>query len=137
MLLTPALPGKSNPNWLPDAATVTTTDRSAVPPGPVQVNEKLLLDALKGPVLAVPAIDLLPVQLLLAGEAFAVQLVALVELHVNVEAVPLGTESGLALRETVGADGAVTVTVTDLETSPPEPEQVSEKVLSVVSAPVD
>jgi hypothetical protein len=96
-----------------------------------------LLDALKGPVLAVPLVGLAPFQLLFAGEALAVQLVALVELHVNVEAAPFGTESGLALNDTVRAGSAVTVTITDLDTSPPAPRQVSVNVLVAVSAPVD
>ncbi|HXF47572.1 MAG TPA: hypothetical protein VNK91_15785 [Burkholderiaceae bacterium] len=112
------------------------TDRSTVPPGPLQLNEKLLLDAVNGPVLAVPLVGFVPPQLLFAGDALAVQLVALVELHVNVEAAPLDTVSGLATRETVGADGGETVTVTDRETSPPVPEQVSTKVLVVVNGAV-
>lgn len=108
-----------------------------MPPGPVQASEKLLLAAVRGPVVAVPASGLAPVQLLLAGVAVAVQPAALFEVHVNVEAKPLGTDTGLALNEIVGTNGGVTVTVTDLETSPPAPEQASEKVLVTESAPVD
>lgn len=113
------------------------TERSAVPPGPLQVNEKLLLGALNGPVLAVPLVGFVPAQLVFAGAALAVQLVALVELQVSVEAAPFDSVSGLATRETVGADGAVTFTVTDREISPPAPAQVSAKVLFVVSGAVD
>lgn len=108
-----------------------------MPPGPVQASEKLLLAAFNGPVVAVPASGLAPVQLLLAGDAVAVQLAALFEVHVSVEAKPLGTDTGLALKDTVGSNGGVTVTMTDFETWPPAPEQASEKVLLAESVPVD
>lgn len=54
----------------------------------------------------------------------AVQNVASVELHVNVELVPLATVAGLADNATVGA-GSTTETVTACEDEPPEPVQVS------------
>lgn len=60
----------------------------------------------------------------------AVQLVALVELHVSVEVAPLVTEVGFAARLTVGAGGgAPTVTVVLREIDPAELEQASVKVL--------
>lgn len=137
VVFTPALPGKSNPYSLAVPGTVTVTERDTVPPGPVQSSEKLLLAAFKGPVVAVPASGFVPVQLLLAGDEVAVQLAALFEVHVNVEAVPLGTETGLAVSDRVGSDDGVTVTMTDFEVSPPAPEQVSEKVLVAESEPVE
>lgn len=54
----------------------------------------------------------------------ALQVVALVEDQVNVEAAPLLTVVGLALNVTVGA-GVVTVTVADWDALPPVPVQVS------------
>jgi hypothetical protein len=54
----------------------------------------------------------------------AVHEVALVELQVKVEALPLFTVLGLALKLTVGA-AAVTVTVADCAAVPPVPVQVS------------
>ena len=54
----------------------------------------------------------------------AVQAVALVEAQVNVEAAPLATLVGPALKDTLGA-GAETVTVTDWAAEPPAPVQVS------------
>ena len=53
----------------------------------------------------------------------AVQAVALVELQLSVEALPLATLLGLALSVTVGA-AALTVTVADWEAVPPEPVQL-------------
>jgi hypothetical protein len=54
----------------------------------------------------------------------AVHEVALVELQLTVEALPLVKLDGLAVRVTVGA-GAVTVTVADCAAVPPVPVQVS------------
>jgi hypothetical protein len=54
----------------------------------------------------------------------AVHAVALVELQVKVEALPLFTVLGLALKLTVGA-AAVTVTAADCVALPPAPVQVS------------
>lgn len=49
---------------------------------------------------------------------------ALVEVQVRVDALPLATLVGLALSETVGAGGAETVTVADCDAEPPAPVQV-------------
>ena len=54
----------------------------------------------------------------------AVQAVALLELQLSVEALPLATLLGLALSVTVGA-AALTVTVADWEAVPPEPVHAS------------
>jgi hypothetical protein len=67
----------------------------------------------------------------------AVQAVALVEVQVSVDALPLVTLEGLALRDTVGAGGAVTVTVADCEADPPAPVQVKVYFVVAVSAGVD
>ena len=66
----------------------------------------------------------------------AVQLVALVEVQVRVEALPLATLEGLALSDTVGAGGAETVTVADCDADPPAPVQVRVNLVVVVSAGV-
>jgi hypothetical protein len=65
----------------------------------------------------------------------AVQLVALVLDHVNVDAPPLATLVGEALKVSVGAGRMVTLTLR--LTEPPAPLQLSVKVESVVSAPVE
>jgi hypothetical protein len=70
----------------------------------VQLNENAV-DALSTPVDAVPLVALEPAQ-----PPEAVHEVALVEDHVSVEAPPLATLVGLALKVTVGAEAAVTVT---------------------------
>ena len=82
------------------------------------------------PVEAVPPVALLPDQ---APEA--VQLVALVLDHVSVDAPPLATLVGEALKVSVGAGRMVTLTLR--LTEPPAPLQLSVKVESVVSAPVE
>jgi hypothetical protein len=63
--------------------------------------------------------------------------VALFDDHVSVAALPLLTVLGLALRLTVAAGFALTVTVADCDALPPAPVQVSMYVDVVVSAPVD
>ncbi len=54
----------------------------------------------------------------------AVQEVAFVEDQDNVDAVPLATVLGLALKLTVAVGTALTVTVADWEALPPPPVQV-------------
>ena len=65
----------------------------------------------------------------------AVQVVALVEDQLRVEAEPFATVVGLALRETVGA-GEVTETVADCVALPPVPVQTKVYVVLALSAPV-
>jgi hypothetical protein len=72
------------------------------------------------PVLCVPLGPCVPLQ-----PPEAVQDVALVELHVSVEAAPLATEVGFAVNVTVGAGTTVTMAVATLLV-PPVPLQVSE-----------
>jgi hypothetical protein len=68
----------------------------------------------------------------------AVQLVASVELQVNVAEPPVATVPTDGARVTVGGGGAaVTVTVTVRVALPPGPEQVSVKFVAAVNAPVD
>jgi hypothetical protein len=67
----------------------------------------------------------------------AVQEVALLDDHVSVDALPLLMVLGLALRFTVAAGFALTLTVADCDALPPAPVQVSVYVELVVSAPVD
>ena len=69
-----------------------------LPPGPLQVNTKVLAVAVRLPVLALPEVGWVPDQ-----SPEALQAVALVDDHVSREALPLVTEVGLALRETEGA----------------------------------
>jgi hypothetical protein len=65
-----------------------------------------------------------------------VQAVALVEVQVRVDALPLVTLAGLALNDTVGAAGAETVTVADCDAEPPAPVHVSVNFVVVVRADV-
>jgi hypothetical protein len=88
------------------ADTETVTDCAAVPPAPVQVNVKLVA-AVRSAVAWEPLVAMLPLQ-----PPEATQEVALLEDQVSVEALPLLTVVGLALRVTEGA-GVVTVTVAD------------------------
>ena len=75
--------------------------------------------AVSAPLDCDPVTGLLPDQ---APEAM--QEVAFVADHVNVELLPLTMELGLAARLTVGA-GAFTVTVADCAALPPAPVQVN------------
>jgi hypothetical protein len=86
---------------------------------------------LSAPVDAEPLIALLPVQ-----APDALHEVALADDQLNVEALPLATVLGLAVKFTVGA-GAETETVALWLALPPAPVQVIAKVLSAVSAPLD
>ncbi len=65
----------------------------------------------------------------------AVQEVAFVEDQVNVEALPLATLVGPALKDTVGA-GADTVTVADSEADPPVPLHARVNLVVAVNAAV-
>ncbi|HZF16519.1 MAG TPA: hypothetical protein VE046_11295 [Steroidobacteraceae bacterium] len=111
--------------------TVTTAESLPEPPVPVQVSVKVLVAAVSVPVLAEPAVALAPVQ-----APDAVQAAALVVLQVRVEDAPLATLVGAALRFTVGAGFAVTVTVADFIVVPPVPVHDSVYVLVAVNAPV-
>ena len=95
----------------------------------MQLSVKVLL-TVNGPVETAPEVALLP-----DHAPLAVQLVAPVDDHVSVLALPLATLVGFALRETVG--GAVTVTVVDCVAVPAAPVQLNVNVLSIVSAPVE
>jgi hypothetical protein len=120
-------PGGSN--------TDTTTDALAVPFAPVQARLNAVV-LVRGAVASLPEVAFSPDQ-----PPEAVQEVALVEDHVRVDTPPLAMEIGFAVIETVGAGGgggvAVTLTWADALALPPSPLQVSEKVLLVLSAPVD
>jgi hypothetical protein len=65
-----------------------------------------------------------------------VQAVALLEVQVSVDALPLVTLEGLALSDTVGAGGAETVTVADCAAEPPAPVQVRVNFVVAVSVGV-
>jgi hypothetical protein len=71
----------------------------------VQVSVKGVV-VVNGPVDAVPLVDWPPVH-----PSEAVQLVALVDVQVSVEALPITTVVGLAVSVTVGPRTTVTVTV--------------------------
>jgi hypothetical protein len=62
---------------------------------------------------------------------------ALVDDHVNVDAVPLVMLLGLALMVTAVVGAGLTVTVVDCEALPPVPVHVSPYVALALSAPVD
>ncbi len=89
-----------------------------MPPGPVQLSVKVVV-ALSAPVLTLPVVGSLPDQ-----PPEAVQLVAFVEDQARVDAEPLLTVPGVALRLTVGLTGADTLTVTDRAALPPGPLHV-------------
>jgi hypothetical protein len=88
------------------ADTETVTDCAAVPPGPVQVNVKVV-PAVRFEVACEPLVAWAPLQ-----PPEAAQELALLEDQVKVDAPPLLTVVGLALSVTDGA-GVVTVTVAD------------------------
>lgn len=60
----------------------------------------------------------------------------MVEVQVRVDALPLLTLVGLALKDTVGAGGAETVTVVDCDAEPPAPVQARVNFVVAVSAGV-
>jgi hypothetical protein len=111
------------------ATTVTVVLWLALPPAPVQVSVNVVV-ALRAPVVCVPLVAFAPVQ-----PPEAVQLVALVELHVRLDVPPLATLVGLAVNVTVGTGATVTVAL--WLPLPPVPEQVSVYAVVAVSAPVD
>ena len=82
------------------------------------------------PVLCVPLGPWVPLQ-----PPEAVQDVALVELHVSVDATPLATDVGFAVNVTVGAGTTVTVAVATLLV-PPVPLQLKEYEALAVRFPV-
>jgi hypothetical protein len=88
--------------------------------------------ALSAPLDWEPLIALLPDQ-----PPEAVQDVAWVDDHVSVDAPPLATVLGVALKLTVAVGCSLTDTVADCAAFPPSPVQVSVKVALAVSAPVD
>ena len=61
---------------------------------------------------------------------------ALADVHVSVDALPLATLVGLAFNDTVGAAAAETVTVADCEAEPPAPVQVRVNFVVAVRAAV-
>jgi hypothetical protein len=66
----------------------------------------------------------------------ATQDAASVDDQVRAEELPLATDVGLAVRDTVGT-GGVTVTVAEALPVPPAPVQASVNVPVLVSAPLD
>jgi hypothetical protein len=98
--------------------TETVADCAPVPPEPLQLSVKVAF-AVSAPVGDEPLTALAPDQ---APEA--VQDVALVADHDNVEPLPLATVLGLAVMLTVGA-GCATDTVADCTALPPAPLQVN------------
>ncbi len=115
--------------------TTTVTELLALPLAPVQAREKAL-EAASTVVVSLPDVGLDPDQ-----APDAAQEVALVDDQVNTDVVPVLTVDGLALMETVGAGGGggvpATVTLAVCEMPPPTPVHVKEKLLVVVSGPVD
>ena len=66
----------------------------------------------------------------------AVQELASVDDQLRVDELPLTTEVGFAVSDTMGT-GAVTVTLADALAVPPSPVQTMAKVLELVNAPLD
>ncbi len=98
--------------------TDTVADCAALPPGPLQLSEYVAF-AVSAPVGDEPLTAFAPDQ-----APDAVQDVALVADHDNVEPLPLATVLGLAVMLTVGA-GCATDTVADCTALPPAPLQVN------------
>jgi hypothetical protein len=98
--------------------TVTVADCCALPPLPSQLRVKVAFPDSA-------AVDTDPLAALTPDQApEAVQVAALAEDQVSLDLSPFATVPGRALRLRVGA-GAVTVTATDCEVTPPAPAQVS------------
>ena len=109
---------------------MTVADPLPLPPAPE--HERLNVVVLEsGPTDALPEAALVPVH-----PPLAVQLVALVALHVSVDVPPLVILDGDADIVTTGA-GGVTVTSTLLCALPPEPVQLSVNLVVDVSGPTD
>lgn len=109
---------------------VTLTVELAVPPAPVQVKVNAVVAA-NGGEASLPLVGLLPDQ-----PPLAVQLVALVEVQLRFVDWFVTTDVGSAVRLTVGAGGAVTVTDALALPEPPAPEQVSVNVVLAFRAAV-
>jgi hypothetical protein len=109
--------------------TVTVADWAALPPSPVQVSVKSVV-AVSVPVDWLPLVAFAPLQ-----PSDAVQAVALVELQVNSDDVPVPMVAGVAVSVTVGT--GITVTVADWTALPPSPAQVSVKLVVADNVPVD
>jgi hypothetical protein len=99
--------------------TVTVADCTALPPAPLQVSVYVAF-AVSAPVDRVPFRPWLPDQF-----PDATHDVAFVDDQLRVDALPLATVLGVAVKVTVGAE-AVTVTVADCAAVPPAPVQVRE-----------
>jgi hypothetical protein len=115
--------------------TVTVAACVTLPPAPLHASVKVVV-LVSGPVSNVPLVALVPLH-----PFDAVHAVALVEVHVNVAAPPLATLEGSALRDSVGTDGDVTVTVTVraalIQPYHRQREHVNVKLVVAVSGPVD
>jgi hypothetical protein len=118
--------------------TVIVSDSPSEPPAPVQESEYEVV-ACSGPTDCEPDVAFEPDQ-----PSEAVHDVELVEDQVSVLVPPLAMLVGLALSVTVGSGAgggggggdALTVTVAVRVTLPPEPVQLSSKLLVVINAPV-
>jgi len=97
--------------------TVSTAEPEAVPPGPVQLSEKLSVPTAVGEIGSDPLTGWAPVQFPLAEHE-----VAFVDDHVTVADCPILIVVGLTEMVTVGA-GAFTVNAAELVAVPPEPVQ--------------
>ncbi len=96
----------SDPPPPPDCTvTVALCVAGVVPPAPLQVRVKVVV-ALSAPVLALPLVGSFP-----DHPPEAVQLAALLEDQLSVEAEPLLTVAGLADKLTVGLDAVAALTV--------------------------
>jgi len=113
-----------------EALTVTVAVWVAKPPGPLQASSYSVL-LVSGPVDHVPLVVTSP-----CHPPLAVHWSALLALQVNVELPWLPIVVGEATRDTTGA-GLVTMTCIDCTVEPPEPVQVSVKLVFAISAAVD
>jgi hypothetical protein len=103
---------------------------TAVPPSPVQFNEKVL-DSVSGPTVSLPLTALIPLQ-----SPLAVQLEASVDVQLNWVVLPLSTKVSAAVNVTVGCSAGATCTVTLAASEPTLFEQTIPNNVSSVSADV-
>jgi hypothetical protein len=99
---------------------VTTAESLADPALPVQVSVKVFVDAVSAALVVDPDVGFVPLQ-----APLAVHDVVFSEDHCRTVVPPLATVAGVAVSVTLGAAGALTLTMTCLLADPPAPVQVS------------
>ena len=88
---------------------LTVSESEALPPGPVQVRLKIVVEFIGEIAREPPAMAFTPVQATIPVLLPAVQFVAWVVLQVRVDEPPVAMEVGAAVRVTIGAPVILTV----------------------------